>query len=95
MVGSAPASIPSGVYTMGDSTVGEGIVTMVDPIPASADEAAVEARLFAVLDDGVSDGIRPAFNDEMVVIVRLCYFRWMYWVICGTTGLSDGLSTGN
>jgi hypothetical protein len=96
MVDSAPASIPSGVYTMGDSAIGEGIVTMVDPMPASADEATVEARLFAVLDDGVSVEIRPAFNDEMVVMAR-CFviFGGCLVVICGTTGLSGGISTEN
>jgi hypothetical protein len=68
------------VYTTGDSTIGEGTVTMVEPTTASADEAlAAEARLVDEAADGVSAERRPAFNDEMVVIVRALLFS----VDCG------------
>jgi thioredoxin reductase len=59
------------VYTVGDSTPGEGIVTIVDAGPATASAAvvrAVAARLPAVLDDGVAVGARLAVNDDKGVM---------------------------
>jgi hypothetical protein len=73
IVGAAFASVPSCVYTMGDSTLWEGIVTIVDadPLIASPDASlATEARLLPVLDDGVTVRGRPTFNDDIVVMVR-------------------------
>jgi hypothetical protein len=58
---------------MSDSTLAEGIVTIVDADPVTAffdTTRAVEARLFAVFDDGVIVGGRLAFNDDKVVMVR-------------------------
>jgi hypothetical protein len=73
MVGSAPASVPCGVYKRGDSRLPGGIVTIVESVPSTASSdatRAVEARLFVVLDDGVIVGEIPTLNDDTVIIVR-------------------------
>lgn len=57
--------------------LGEGIVTMVDPDPEfpSANAAPpIEARLFAVFDGDVDVTGRPAFNDDIVVMVQCSLF---------------------
>jgi hypothetical protein len=77
IVGSAPASVPCRVYTTGDSTLAEGIVTRVDaaPLTASSDTPlAIDARLLAVLDVGVTVRGKPTFNDDIVVMVRCLLF---------------------
>jgi hypothetical protein len=78
------------VYTTGDATTADGIVTIVDadPAPACDPVRAIEARLFAVLDDGVTVGRRPAFSDDRGVMCRASLFPWTMAVVGVTTACS-------